>query len=106
MSEMNEASMQSVVHTPGPWKRYEGYGVDFRRPVITDAIPDRDGKCVANCICYVATTNEDWDANARLIAAAPDMFEVIKRFATVDGMGEAEISMWVKRCREIMRKIV
>ena len=68
------ASEQPVVHTPGPWKRYEGYGVDFRRPVITDAIPDRDGKCVANCICYVATTNQDWDANAKLIAAAPDLF--------------------------------
>jgi hypothetical protein len=77
MSETNEASVQSVVHTPGPWKRYEGYGVDFRRPVITDAIPDRDGKCVANCICYVATTNGDWDANAKLIAAAPDLLEAL-----------------------------
>jgi hypothetical protein len=72
-ADSNGASVQSVVHTPGPWKRYEGYGVDFRRPVITDAIPDRDGKCVANCICYVATTNGNWDGNAKLIAAAPDL---------------------------------
>ena len=79
MSETNEASVQSVVHTPGPWKRYEGYGVDFRRPVITDAIPDRDGKCVANCICYVATTNDNWDGNAKLIAAAPMMLAALRR---------------------------
>jgi hypothetical protein len=72
------ASDQPIVHTPGPWKRYEGYGVDFRRPVITDSIPDRDGKCVANCICYVATTNQDWDANAKLIAAAPDLLLACK----------------------------
>jgi hypothetical protein len=95
-----------VSFTAGPWKRYEGHGVDFRRPVITDAIPDRDGKCVANCICYVATTNEDWDANARLIAVAPDMFRVISRFAEIDWMGETELNLWVKECREIMRKVV
>ena len=106
MSETNEASVQSVVHTPGPWKRYEGYGVDFRRPVITDDIPDRDGKCVANCICYVATTNGNWDGNAKLIAVAPEMFEIVKRFATIDWMGEAELNMWAKKCQEIMRRVV
>lgn len=107
---VDAASMHPIVHTPGPWKRYEGYGVDFRRPVITDAIPDRDGKCVANCICYVATTNSDWDANAKLIAAAPEMLRVINRLATVDPaferIGEAELKLWVSECREIMRKVV
>lgn len=104
------AHVHGVVHTPGPWKRYEGYGVDFRRPVITDSIPDRDGKCVANCICYVATTNSDWDANAKLIAAAPEMLRVIKRIATIDTavecIGDAELTLWVNECREIMRKVV
>lgn len=64
-------------HTPGPWKRYEGYGADFRRPIITDSIPDQDGKCIANCICYVATTNDDMQANADLIAAAPELLEIL-----------------------------
>lgn len=100
------ASVQSIVHTPGPWKRYEGYGVDFRRPVITDAIPDRDGKCVANCICYVATTNGDWDANAKLIAEAPEMFKVIQRFAEPGWFGESELKILIQECRRIVAKVV
>jgi hypothetical protein len=92
MSETNEASVQSVVHTPGPWEVREVDGLF--------AIAHRDG--------WVLDSNDEQQdrADAKLIAAAPDMFEVIKRFATVDWMGEAEISMWVKKCREIMRKIV
>ena len=78
--------------------------------MITDSIPDRDGKCVANCICYVATTNGDWDANAKLIAAAPEMLRVVNRFATIDlaveCIGDAELALWVNECREIMRKVV
>jgi hypothetical protein len=64
-------------HTPGPWKRFDGYGADYRKPVIVDSIPDQDGKCVANCICYVATTNDDWDANAKLIASAPALLAAL-----------------------------
>lgn len=60
-------------HTPGPWKIFDGWGADKARPVIVDSIPDVDGKCIANCICHVATTNADALANARLIAAAPTL---------------------------------
>jgi hypothetical protein len=92
MSETNEASVQSVVRTPGPWEVREVDGLF--------AIAHRDG--------WVLDSNDEQQdrADAKLIAAAPDMFEVIKRFATVDWMGEAEINLWVKRCREIMRKVV
>jgi hypothetical protein len=92
MSDANEASVQSVVHTPGPWEVREVDGLF--------AIAHRDG--------WVLDSNDEQQdrADAKLIAAAPDMFDVIKRFATVDWMGEAEINLWVKRCREIMRKVV
>jgi len=40
------------------------------------------------------------------MAAAPEMFEVVKRFATIDWMGEAELNMWATKCQEIMRRVV
>ena len=67
-----------MMHTPGPWKIFDGYGSEFGKPIIVDSIPDVDGKCVANCICYMSTTNDDCLANARLIAAAPEMLDVLK----------------------------
>jgi hypothetical protein len=65
-------------HTPGPWKIFEGWGADKRRPVIVDSIPDVDGKFVGNCICYTASTNPDIEANAKLIAAAPELLNACK----------------------------
>jgi hypothetical protein len=68
-------------HTSGPWKIFEGWGADNRRPVIVDSIPDVNGKFVGNCICYAASTNPDIEANARLIAAAPDLLEALQAIA-------------------------
>ena len=65
--------------TAGPWKIFEGWGADKRRPVIVDSMPDVDGKFVGNCICYMASTNPDVEANAKLIAAAPEMLEFAKQ---------------------------
>jgi hypothetical protein len=62
-------------YTPGPWKIFDGWGSSRFSPAIVDSIPDVDGKCVANCICHVASTNESVEANAHLIAAAPDLLE-------------------------------
>ena len=54
--------------TPGPWRIY-GKAKNHHVAII-DSIPDVDGKVVANCICHVALTNPDWEANANLIAEA------------------------------------
>jgi hypothetical protein len=44
-----------------------------------DSIPDGDnGKVVANAICLLIATNDDLEANARLIAAAPDLLEALQ----------------------------
>jgi hypothetical protein len=34
-----------------------------------------------------------------------DMLVVIRRLATVEWMGESELSMWIKKCKEIVRKV-
>jgi hypothetical protein len=65
-------------NTAGPWKIFEGWGADKRRPVIVDSIPDVAGKFVGNCICYTASTNPDMDGNANLIAAAPDLLNACR----------------------------
>ena len=65
-------------HTSGPWKKFDGWGSDSNKPIIVDNVPDVDGKFVGNCICYVATTNSDFKANAELIAAAPDLLEALR----------------------------
>jgi len=70
--------MDKAKHTPGPWKQFDGYGSSDRNPIIVDSLPDVDGKCIANCICYIATTNADFQANARLIAAAPELLEALQ----------------------------
>ena len=95
-------SEQSVVHTPGPW---------IVSPHAKNLVATADDKMgiadVAMCGPWIAKPpQEQQDANAKLIAAAPDMFRVISRFAALGWMGETELNMWVKECREIMRKVV
>jgi hypothetical protein len=65
-------------HTPGPWKIFDGWGAKWAPLSIVDSIPDVDGKCVANCICHLSSTNDNAEANARLIAAAPEMLEALE----------------------------
>jgi hypothetical protein len=55
-------------HTPGPWKVF---GVRRNQYLaVIDSIPDQDGKVIANCICHVAMTNPDAQANAEFIVRA------------------------------------
>jgi len=57
-----------TAHTPGPWDAYETAGHDRHGQ---SAVYDQNGKDIA--IVY------DGDANARLIAAAPELLEACQR---------------------------
>lgn len=62
--------MPETKHTPGPWiiRTFPA----SRATYVMDAIPDLPtGQVVANVIA-TPNTNPAWEANARLIAAAPD----------------------------------
>ena len=66
--------------TPGPWLARQfptGRGAVHGWWVI-DSIPDQDGRIVANAICQVSTTNDDADANAKLLAAAPELLKALQ----------------------------
>lgn len=63
-----------VKHTPGPWRR-NGYQIEGPRLgfVIATATSPRIG--------WAPRTHEEALANARLIAAAPDLLAAAKRIA-------------------------
>lgn len=65
---------QKAKHTPGPW-RVE----DQRKAISRWVIVTGEGGSVAECApAGPWVSNETADANARLIAAAPDLLEAAK----------------------------
>jgi hypothetical protein len=97
-------------HTPGPWKVFDGWGSSRFAPVIVDSIPDIDGKFVGNCICHIASTNDDAVKNAHLIAAAPDLLATLEK--AVENYGQpggpwnvpSDPGGWLDMARQAIRK--
>ena len=74
----------SAKHTPGPW-RIEGYtrliGGEVTGHTISHGVNNyRDGP-----EGYVCTTNGTSEADARLIAAAPDLLEALQYVMSAHG---------------------
>jgi len=66
-AELNKAKQDTESqHTPGPWKEHEGYIVG----------PDFETICDPRCLPPTGENLYTMDANARLIAAAPDLYLV------------------------------
>lgn len=69
-------------HTPGPWVVKNDYYIGVDRPA-------QEGMChaeVKSCLAVPADRLDEHKANARLIAAAPEMYEAIKlQLAALDG---------------------
>ncbi len=59
-------------HTPGPWKAYDAaaYGTHIKHGSMT-------GQCIAAVHLYQGLSVETYAANARLIAAAPELLEAL-----------------------------
>ncbi len=67
--------MSAVTHTPGPWRV---------GPVDDTIVTDADGKEVA-AIDGDYNSPDEWprmEANARLISAAPDLLDALKRLTS------------------------
>jgi hypothetical protein len=78
-------------HTPGPW-RILTLG-RTNSAYVMDSIPDRDGRVVGNVIA-TPTTNPAWEANARLIAAAPCLLAALTEFVRLSDDGNATAEQW------------
>jgi hypothetical protein len=95
-------------HTKGPWK-VSGAGHDRKDLLQTGEwfcpdIVDRDAKLVAEANGILREVSET-EANARLIAAAPDMYEACKRAEQrLCAFGETESCMTLRILRAALAK--
>ena len=63
-------------HTPGPWAHYDDRDTTQRHEIAAT------GKTVARIYCTNGHEEED-DANARLIAAAPELLSALEAIAQI-----------------------
>lgn len=78
MSDSNEASVQSVVHTPGPWQ-YVASVATVRAMDAQMAVCEIKGWGYLTSKNGVANATDEIDANGRLIAAAPMLLAALRR---------------------------
>ena len=67
--------MKEVKHTPGPWEFQKPDGVSIRHPKIYSDFGDISNASWTGDLSQV-------EANARLIAAAPEMLAMLQNLAT------------------------
>jgi len=91
---MEATKEKRATFTPGPWHAYQS-----RKNVHRD-IASHDGSKIAKEVHH---------ANARLIAAAPAMYEMCKLFEecmeNVDREGEYDASYELAKVREVLAKV-
>ncbi len=84
-------------HTPGPWTLAEGRSGYQFWPLI-----QHGGKDIAVCSRQVDET----DANARLIAAAPDLYEALRAMIDCAGDDDARAYRAVTQAKAALAKAV
>ena len=85
-----------ATHTPGPWKSVKG-----ARPTRPDIVAD------CGLICSLEYGPDEGEANARLIAAAPDLLEALNRLVcgfTENIDGEELYGDWIQIAEEAIAK--
>lgn len=115
--------MKTTNHTPGPWKSSDRWGNfgDYNRrendapngqvSKHSYSVADKEGFIVAHCTNPLVTmSSERSEANANLIAAAPDLLSALTRIADyLDGVNngtraEVDISWVVQVARAAISK--
>lgn len=112
----------STQHTPGPWRTENGGDVFTALGAMTGdgwKAADNDGWHIADCRPGTLTIDDIGDkcelscgevlANARLIAAAPDMYEALKSIVEDhefcgDDWGDRR-DAWIETARAVLAKV-
>jgi hypothetical protein len=74
--------MKQTQHTPGPWREYNAKG---SRILNNWSVCNRDGTRIANIEQMPGQSSEEEHANARLIAAAPELLEALREMTERGG---------------------
>jgi hypothetical protein len=64
-------------HTPGPWHQPVRYSPEDNKPMPCGAVEDETGAAIAVACLSDARDLDTWRANARLIAAAPELLAAL-----------------------------
>lgn len=101
------ASVQSVVHTPGPWVVYDNWYI---------RTPNGKGSHAQVCAPIEPKMSDDEHrANARLIAAAPELLEALQRFVAWHDMDHETMTgvevqtaygQAIDAAKSVLRKVV
>jgi hypothetical protein len=78
--------MNELKHTPGPWVTDDKQSGDVFRYVMPE-----DGSVLP--ICRLDVDRFETEANARLIAAAPELLEALKEIVRNDPWGSSSAGM-------------
>ena len=71
--------MNMAEHTPGPWKFY--WRLEDGKANCGVFVEQHPGQALSICRAPQYERREQWEANARLIASSPKMYEYIARKA-------------------------
>lgn len=74
-------------HTPGPWVLMPEFHGDHGQYYITD---EADGSEIASVTAWIGEHRAEAEANARLIAAAPDLLSALVMLRDADDIGVRE----------------
>lgn len=91
-------------HTPGPWIACDNNGYSIWR--VTS--PEYRAESASRTVAEVVGDSAETEANARLIAAAPEMYEALQMFLAYNDQGGPlhfdTDAMWAK-ARSVVAKI-
>lgn len=81
------------MHTPGPWEYCTGPSLNGRYHTV-ETKRDKDEDQLMICECYEGTDEQN-EANARLMAAAPDMLDALQLVLDTYGFDSStDSSIW------------
>jgi len=91
-------------HTPGPWRLNENNNWKTNPFSITVRKPGVHSTTIVNIPTRMTVPPQEQQANARLIAAAPDLLEALQTLPQGPLYTDDEINLWVEKASAAIDK--